>query len=607
MAGSTSNLDLIATAQAQKEVTANAMFDAMSPASLFGRRASACVALTWAYYGGVILVSGAASDNLLQIANGTIELDASATNYVEADGDGVVSSNTSGFTPGSVSLYEVVTGAAAVTSYTDWRISVLGAAGDVDSVNGQTGVVVLDAGDIDADDPGGYFTTDATTVGQQLQEIGADLAAIGGGDALTANPLSQFAATTSAQLAGIMTDETGSGALVFGTSPTLVTPALGTPSALVLTNATGLPVAGGGTGVASLTAYAPIFGGTSGTGAVQSGTVGTAGQVLTSNGAGAIPTFEDATGGAGSVDVQTFTADGTWTKPAGCTLVEVVVIGAGGGGGGGAGQANGTRRDGGGGGGGGARHPPRVFKASDLAGTVAVTVGVGGANGTGGSTGNGTVGSAGTASSFGDHVVAYGGGGGGPGTSTNVSGGGGGGSAGVGANGSGSNVAGGLPGSVAAAHGVGGQGGGSTAFSVGSHAEYGGGGGGGDNGNGGASMFGGGGGGGGGALSNAQSPFPAKYGGATNGVYAHSSSGTPNNAGIATGGSAGANGGNGTAGDSTRCGSGGGGGDLNTAGTGGTGGDGGAPGGGGGGGGCGTSVGGPGGDGARGEVRVYSW
>jgi hypothetical protein len=46
----------------------------------------------------------------------------------------------------------------------------------------------------------------------------------GGGDALVANPLSQFAATTSLQLAGVISDETGSGALVFATSPTLTTP-----------------------------------------------------------------------------------------------------------------------------------------------------------------------------------------------------------------------------------------------------------------------------------------------------------------------------------------------------------------------------------------------
>ena len=51
--------------------------------------------------------------------------------------------------------------------------------------------------------------------------------------------LSQFAATSSAQLATLISDETGSGALVFATSPTLVTPSLGTPSALVGTNISG--------------------------------------------------------------------------------------------------------------------------------------------------------------------------------------------------------------------------------------------------------------------------------------------------------------------------------------------------------------------------------
>jgi hypothetical protein len=45
----------------------------------------------------------------------------------------------------------------------------------------------------------------------------------GGGDALTASPLSQFAATSSSQLAGVISDETGSGVLVFGTSPTFTT------------------------------------------------------------------------------------------------------------------------------------------------------------------------------------------------------------------------------------------------------------------------------------------------------------------------------------------------------------------------------------------------
>jgi hypothetical protein len=57
-------------------------------------------------------------------------------------------------------------------------------------------------------------------------------------------------------------------------------------------NATAVTVPYGGTGAASFTAYAPIFGGTTSTGTLQSGTVGTAGQVLTSNGAGALPTFQ---------------------------------------------------------------------------------------------------------------------------------------------------------------------------------------------------------------------------------------------------------------------------------------------------------------------------
>jgi hypothetical protein len=59
-----------------------------------------------------------------------------------------------------------------------------------------------------------------------------------------------FVATpNSANLAALLTNETGSGALVFATSPTLVTPAIGTPASGTLTNATGLPI---GTGVSGL-------------------------------------------------------------------------------------------------------------------------------------------------------------------------------------------------------------------------------------------------------------------------------------------------------------------------------------------------------------------
>jgi hypothetical protein len=49
--------------------------------------------------------------------------------------------------------------------------------------------------------------------------------------AITGGTLAQFAATTSSQLAGIISDETGSGALVFANTPILVTPVLGVATA----------------------------------------------------------------------------------------------------------------------------------------------------------------------------------------------------------------------------------------------------------------------------------------------------------------------------------------------------------------------------------------
>jgi hypothetical protein len=109
-----------------------------------------------------------------------------------------------------------------------------------------------------------------------------------------ADKLSAFAATTSAELLGVISDETGSGALVFATSPTLVTPLLGTPTSGVLTNCTGLPVAGGGTGVNTFLEGDVLTGGGGGGGGDP--LIGipptAAGQVLTSNGTFTSPTFQ---------------------------------------------------------------------------------------------------------------------------------------------------------------------------------------------------------------------------------------------------------------------------------------------------------------------------
>jgi hypothetical protein len=57
-----------------------------------------------------------------------------------------------------------------------------------------------------------------------------------------------LATPSSANLRSAITDETGSGLLVFATSPTLTTPVLGTPSSGTLTSCTGLPLTTGVTG-----------------------------------------------------------------------------------------------------------------------------------------------------------------------------------------------------------------------------------------------------------------------------------------------------------------------------------------------------------------------
>lgn len=84
------------------------------------------------------------------------------------------------------------------------------------------------------------------TASNTLTLTGTDASSVafgtGGTVAYTANKLSAFAATSSSELSGVISDETGSGALVFGTSPSFTTGVVSASSTLAVFNTTATTV-----------------------------------------------------------------------------------------------------------------------------------------------------------------------------------------------------------------------------------------------------------------------------------------------------------------------------------------------------------------------------
>lgn len=136
-------------------------------------------------------------------------------------------------------VYTLTTlGVAAVTAWVLTRRSDYNTASEMN----ESGIVPVKSNGTANKNTSWLLETTVTTVGTDVLTYGQfsyDPAVT----ALTTSTLAQFANTTSAQLAGIITDETGTNKLVFSDSPTLVTPLLGTPTSGNLSNCTAYPIA----------------------------------------------------------------------------------------------------------------------------------------------------------------------------------------------------------------------------------------------------------------------------------------------------------------------------------------------------------------------------
>jgi hypothetical protein len=204
------------------------------------------------------------------------------------------------------------TATIAVTGTTNHAVQLGNAGGSLSSLSvGATNTVLL--GNTGADPSFGQVPTAALVSSSITLSSGNNITVSGspvslGGTATVAVTGTTNHAVQIGNASGSLTSVGGAtnGQLLVGATsadPTWVTPTAGTGLA-VTTNATTLQyalstpvsVANGGTGAASFTAYAVICGGTTATGALQNVSgVGSSGQVLTSNGASALPTWQTIT------------------------------------------------------------------------------------------------------------------------------------------------------------------------------------------------------------------------------------------------------------------------------------------------------------------------
>ncbi len=304
----------------------------------------------------------------------------------------------------------------ATQNVTQYNSLVGGAANAITSVSpGTAGAVYLSGGSstnpsfiVPASGTGLSLTSNATTLNYALS---VPVSVSNGGTGATTLTGLVTGNGTSAMTASSITNHN---VLVAGTSNAVTSVAPGTAGIPLVSNGaasdpsfTTAVVAGGGSGRTSAIAYSVITGGTTSTGAFQSvASVGTSGQVLTSNGAGALPTFQTKSSSFSSASIQVFTSTGTYTPTAGMQYCIIEVVGAGGGSGGIA--ATVASKGAAAAGGGSGEYARGIYSAATIGVSQSVTIGTAG---TAGTAGNNTGGTGGT-SSVGALITAIGGSGG---------------------------------------------------------------------------------------------------------------------------------------------------------------------------------------------------
>ncbi|MBS1729854.1 MAG: hypothetical protein JSS67_03650 [Bacteroidetes bacterium] len=184
----------------------------------WGYRETGSSGLIFAYYGGPAWNG----TTYTSIADGTVTLTASATNYVERTVAGAVSANTSAWTAGRLPLYLVTTSGSVVTGIVDQRTGLQALTGDVTSSGNVTALATTQAA---AHTWSGIQTisnaTASSTTGTGALVVTGGVGiggAVNAASATVTGPSTSWGATPSGGFKTIMGTSSGATWLMYGTS-----------------------------------------------------------------------------------------------------------------------------------------------------------------------------------------------------------------------------------------------------------------------------------------------------------------------------------------------------------------------------------------------------